>query len=331
MDTAGHALGVTFSKHAGIPKLIHKTTGKEIEFIDWFNTELAGKDAWKDRPRRQAAFPPEVYLRFRQICNQIPEIFGAERINLAQFVSLISIFLNEVGPDLLPMTERVGTKDHPGIAYAFNKIPGIKISYNQAPSKTAFALFNDKKYIAAHGHLPLADRLKNTTDERWNGMAYPVADFPTSTDPAISGFILEADFYKFRGRGFIQTTWRSNYVELIKFVQAYAGTNSTILRYQVKWAGLPPDDVATLSTNADWDDLFQNTDLIIPCAAMRLHNKASGNYLALSTNLDAIIGESNGSIFRMGLKISGGKDYANLFRNRVIQTLLRFKQQVQVV
>ena len=33
---------------------------------------------------------------------------------------------------------------------------------------------------------------------------------------------------KFRGRGFIQTTGRVNYIELINFIQQYNGTNSTL-------------------------------------------------------------------------------------------------------
>ncbi len=88
-----------------------------------------------------------------------------------------------------------------------------------------------------------------------------------------------------------------------------------------------PDDIATISTNEDWDDLFQNTDLIIPCAGIRSHNQASGNYLALSSDLETIIGEGKGSIFRMGLKISGSRQYASLFQSRVIQVMLTLHQQ----
>jgi hypothetical protein len=63
----------------------------------------------------------------------------------------------------------------------------------------------------------------NRTDGRWRGPIYPRPDFPTEPTPNAAGYILEADFMKFRGRGFIQTTGRPNYARLIAFVQRYKG------------------------------------------------------------------------------------------------------------
>jgi hypothetical protein len=322
-EAAEQALSISFSKGSDIPDFFSRTTGKE--FIGWFNANCANKDAWKGKALGTS---DQVRQRFNLIWDQFPLMFGTENISLAQFISLTSIFINEVGADLLPITEKVGRANHPGLAYPFNAIKDVKISYNQSPNKTAFELFNNGLYIQTHGDLALADRLKNTTDQRWNAMVYPQADFTTTTDVAASGFLREADFFKFRGRGFIQTTWRSNYILLIKFIQAYAGTNPKVLSYKAKWAGLKPDDVATISTNVDWDDLFQNSDLVIPCAGVKCHNQASGNYLNLSKDVNAVIGKGPGSINRMGLKISGGTKYANLFRARVIQTMLTLSKQM---
>ncbi len=342
IQSAQRSLSVSISKGSDISDFFIRNTGQD--FIGWFNTNCAKKGAWKDRALGNS---DAVRQRFNQVWDQFPVMFGTKKISLAQFICLQSIFINEVGADMLPITEKVGRKNHPGLAYPFNIITEKKtvvvnnvptekevviksVSYNSKPlSKTALELFNDALYIDTHGHLPQAERLKNTTDQRWHSSVYPQQEFPTSTDPIVSGFIREADFFKFRGRGFIQTTWRANYIPLIQFVQSYKGANAKVLFYKKKWAGRTPDDVATISTNEDWDDLFQNSNLLIPCAGVRSHNRASGNYLTLSSDVDAIIGEGKGSIFRMGLKISGGRQYASLFRSRVIQIMLALHQQVE--
>ena len=164
----------------------------------------------------------------------------------------------------------MGREGHPGLAYLFDAIPGLKRSYNTLKGgRTAFDCFNNPAYLAAHQSLPGAAPFVRTTDEAWKGESWP-ATVPTSpTDPNL-GFVLEADFMKFRGRGFIQTTGRANYKGLVSFVQTYTGTNATLLDYKTRWAGKAPDDVCYSSTNADWDALFQNTDLAVAAVLGRL-------------------------------------------------------------
>jgi hypothetical protein len=328
ITSTDHALRVSITKGADVTNFFTKKTNQE--FIDWFNENCANKGFWKD-PKRgdfRLGTTPEVRQRFSKIWDQFQIMFDAGEINLAQFICLQSIFINEMGASLKPVTEKVGRAGHPGLAYAFDAISGVKISYNQSPSKTAFELFNDPLFIKTHGQLAQADKLKQTTDLRWKSTVYPQDAFPTSTDPAESGFIREADFFKFRGRGFVQTTWRSNYILLIQYIQRYTGANAKILSYKLKWTGLKPDDVATVSTNDDWDDLFQNTNMIIPCAGVAAHNKASGKYLSLSSDLNAILGQGPGSIFRMGRKISGSANYATTFQGRVIQIMMALNKPV---
>lgn len=306
------SLQTLFGNAAGIDQYFsgHGATG----FIDWFNSNLANRGTWAGKSIGSGA-----QANFQAIWDRIPEIFGSSQINLLQFVSLMSIFINEVGGTLGPISEKVGMKGHPGLAYAFDNIPEIpKTSYNDGGSNwTAYQCFRDPDFIDAHGRKALGDTLRNTDDARWSGHAYPDG-VATDVNPAITGFVMEADFYKFRGRGMIQTTWRAAYKRLIDFVQSYSGTQAEIVSRKQAWAGMSLDKAANISANADWDALFMKTDLEIPCVAIAQHSSQSGNYLNLSGDVNVLNGQASGSIWGMGKRISGGTKYANLFRSRVI-------------
>lgn len=291
----------------------HFEATHQAAFPAWFN---ANRDAalWKNK-----RIPAAGAASFATAWNNAELIFGGP-VSLMQFLCLTSIMINETGGTFEPISENFGFRGHPGIAYLFDKIPEIpKISYNQAPNVTAGVLFNDPDFIAAHGNRVLADRLRNTTDRRWNGMAYPQGDFPTSGNPNTTGFILEADFFKFRGRGLIQTTWRSAYTKLIKFVQDYEGEQPVINKHRAFWADMTLAKAATVSDNEDWDELFQQTDLVIASHAIALHNAGSARYLDLGTDAATLNGRRKGSIFNVGLRVSGSPDYGATFRSRVLQ------------
>jgi len=227
----------------------------------------------------------------------------------------MSIFANECRADFTPKSERMGRTGFPGLSYLFDAIPSLKRSYNTlSGNKHAFDCFNSAPYNEAHGTKPLAARAMNTNDARWSGETYPRPDFPTDATPSITGYILEADFMKFRGRGFIQTTGRANYALLIDFVKSYEGENNTLDFFALQWRDLSPDDAADASSNDDWDRLFTQSDLIIPAKAIGFHNQTSGNYLALA-------GDPDQAVFNMGKRISGGNAYANKFRDRVTQVI----------
>jgi hypothetical protein len=291
--------------------------GKSQHYVKWFNGTLAGKGPWAgvtlvDTPQNDTGF--------QEFWDRTEDLFGGDA-SIIQFVCLMSIFANEVRGNFTPQTERMGRQGHPGMAYLFDAIQNLKRSYNTLPgNKTAFECFNDDNYTAAHGDLPLADQLAQSSDQRWSGEVWP-SEFDTNPDPAVSGFITEADFMKFRGRGFIQTTGRSNYLPLIAFVQVNAGGNATIDSFKGSWAGKAPDQIAFESTNEDWDRLFQQTDLIVAAEAVRVHNQKSGNYLDLSSDASVLNGTGPGSVFNMGRRVSGSTKYAATFKQRVAAVL----------
>jgi hypothetical protein len=110
-------------------------------------------------------------------------------------------------------------------------------------------------------------------------------------------------------------------MKLIGFIQNYAGLNPKVLEYRLRWTGQVADVVATRSTNADWDDLFQHSDLLVPLVAIAQHNSGGSNYLRLSLNPTVLNGTANASIYNVGLKVSGSTGYATKFRARVQQIL----------
>ncbi|NJL21541.1 MAG: hypothetical protein HC895_13095 [Leptolyngbyaceae cyanobacterium SM1_3_5] len=179
-------------------------------------------------------------------------------------------------------------------------------------------MFNDRDFLAAHGSLPLSDRVRNTTDPRWRGDRYPEG-FPT--DPNQQTIIHEADFFKFRGRGLIQTTFRSAYRHLIEYIRDNAIAHPVLEDYRRRWTGQNSDRIATMTTNANWDRLFLETDWIVPVLGVRLHSRHSGNYLNMPLDAAVLNGSDRGSIYFVGRRISGSPRYGRLFRQRVMQML----------
>ncbi|WP_149537011.1 hypothetical protein [Siccirubricoccus phaeus] len=278
------------------------------EFTAWFSAKLARREEWQKldmAPGAAAGFA----AAWTALLAQRPA-------SLMEVLALTAIMINETGGSFRPITEKMGRTGHPGLAYLFDAIPGVKRSYNQPPNITAGRLFRDPAFNAAHGKKPLGAALAGSKDRVWDGTAYPQGSTPFQPDPAVTGYVMEADFCKFRGRGLIQTTWREAYRPLVSFIQAYAGPQALVAEYRERWAGQAPEAVLTASSNADWDRLFQQSELVIPCAAMLAHAKAGG-YLPLAAEAAVLNGTGKGSVLNLGKRISGGEAYARLFKARV--------------
>lgn len=296
-------------------------------FIDWFNTKISGPPYWADF--NGSPIKINNSQNWNAFWSDIKSIYGRDTINLIEFISLNTIIINETGGQFSVISEFVGSSGHPGVSYAFDAIPGTKKSYNIGGSnKTAYELFNDNTYIKYHGHKPFADILKKTNDSRWSGDVFPqgFSGHPITVETDKSGkqntFISEADFFKFRGRGYIGTTFRSNYKALIKFVLDYSGANSIINSIKKDWLNISSnnlDDIASGCSTSDWDQLFQKTNLIIAKEALRQHTVARKYY----NNIDPNQSDSNlhESIRNVGKQISGSSGYAKKMLDRTMQQL----------
>jgi hypothetical protein len=295
-------------------------------FIDWFNNYISGNDEWVDEDENPIKLREDQRTRnnFNTIWNNIEIIFGIKKISLIQFLALMTIIIKEAGTGLDPLMEKVGYSGHPGISYAYDSIEEIgKLSYNvDGDNKTAYELFNDSDYLAVNRNKPQgklkpeSKDLIQTGDDVWSGDVYPKELYSTEVKPEINGFILEADFYKFRGRGLIQTTWRGNYLKLIERIQNYSGENSIIQQYKNKWTAQDKNFVATTSLNEDWKILFLQTELIFPLIAINEHNKSNGNYLN-----NILVNDGNSleqKLKSFAKKINKGKNYIEQFEKRVL-------------
>jgi hypothetical protein len=278
---------------------------------------------------------------FVSFWNSIPLAYDRPRITALDFAALMCIVLNETGGDFSANPEICrGATDargrHPGLAYAFDTIINIKGSYNTlAGNRRAGELFNDETYIRAHGSLAGAARLANHGGDfgnAWNSSFYPQTEFSTAENLDENGFIMQADFYKFRGRGVIQTTSRPQYLAVINHIQRYTGTNPVLVDFKQRWSSVTADVAATTSTNADWDLIFSQGPIL--ARALRLHSgTGQADYRRIATQSAILLDVpppptkgvprgTRGSIYFMGRRISGKYVYAaGLYRDRVLAML----------
>lgn len=328
----------TFSKAIEIDLFFKSKTG--FDFIDWFNERLAGAGEFADRRIQPDRGEDMLAVKrdFIEFWDEIPIVFAKPKISLFEFVALMCIAINEQGGRFRSRTEGCGPgrKDstgrrHEGLSYAFDSLPKIKKSYNtltDSGNRTAYACFCDPVFCRAHRDLGLADRLSGATDptlisEVWKGELYPFEQFPVKEDLALAGFVMQADFYKFRGRGPIQITGRTPYRKIAEFIQSYTGPSPVLQKFKASWQGLSPDDACTVSRDSDWDEIF--TQKAIIARSLRVYADLatpSKNLFAMVGILDELNGRKVGSFFRVGRTISGTEDYAlNKYLPRVVEML----------
>jgi hypothetical protein len=139
------------------------------------------------------AFPNPVDANsLETVFSDIERLIGKPGITLGELVGHLCIMYNETGGTFRPVTERGPP------AYMMTTNGGKKRSYNEPPNLLAGIQLRDWKVISAQ---PDIDAWNSTT-------VYPV-DQPA----AVQARALDCDFYKFRGRGLCQVTWRDGYAK----------------------------------------------------------------------------------------------------------------------
>ena len=293
-----------------------------MSFIQWFNQSVANRSEWAGKSVTAAAAATNFSIYWEQV-------LSTSDIGLFDFLAYMSVFINECDGNLVSVSEGFGSADHPGLSYLFDSFQirssngrvWRKKSYNTGPlNRTVADLITDDLFNKTHGSLPPAEALRGSTDPVWDAADYPKGTMPTSADLKLTGYLQQADFFKFRGRGLIQTTWRVNYKKLVQRVVQYTGDSPLLQGYKKIWTGMDVDDVCTMSTDADWDRLFAEPSRFLLCGAVKQHSD-DGRYLPLKANAFDLNGGGSGSLRFMGDRI-GGTGYGLRLKARVRQICL---------
>jgi hypothetical protein len=327
------ALQHEFQNAKDINDFFVSASGKD--FIDWFNAEHAAKGTFSKTfgpasLRRDITIAgSNLKANFEQFWNRLEIVFGKPKINLIEFVTLMTSPINEVNGNLTAIAEMPQGAEVLKYFYETR-------AYNVQPNLnwTARTCFNDANYRVAHEKnadgtkKKYAAELAGVAGAEWDTTTFP-ATFSSNPSVAESGYIREADFYKFRGRGVIQITHRTAYRILIAYVLGYpdTGASAVIKKYRDDWKtnmsdtnkATMADKIASMTTNEHWTELFGDVELL--CKSVKLFSDNKGKFLELGRTAAKLNSEDAGSIYFVGRQI-GWPDYGrSLFRPRVLQLL----------
>ncbi|MEV8030652.1 hypothetical protein [Streptomyces sp. NPDC086182] len=313
------ANSVTFTDALSVEAWFTGNTGSD--FPTWFAANVGGRGAWSAATCRSDV---TTVNNFERLMDLISAIYGptidapqsSVAITLPQMLSLAAIAINETRT-FVPIAE-MGS-----LRYMFepNAASG-KASYNVKPdlqNRTAASLFQDPDFQSAHSGETKPQGF-NASDPAWASTAWPTGMPANPQDPR-SAYLRQADFWKFRGHGFIQLTGRVWFRNLLQQIRAYSGGQPVIGQFSQAWATGNPDTLLTRSTDADWETIFTGSDLVGAALGVRAHTSSLNATLALSSSSPATLRASgSGSLFAVGRAMNGSA-YGMTFQRRVFQML----------
>lgn len=232
-----------------------------VPFVQWFNTALRASAPSLYPHRLDEQGFDTVFLHMR-------ELTLGHGLTPFEFVGLFCIFYNETGGTLRSLAELGGP------AYCFGTNGGAKASYNSRAN-------GNRK---AGDQLLEAGAIGPEEVAQWNGTVWP--------DPPKDGPLwraaLECDFFKYRGHGLCQITWRAGhklYVEPVLNV-----------------------DIDTLSTQELDDSMTRDPECYSRAAALFFHDPSWAGPAFAATR--------SGNYNALGRKVSGSATYAMTFEKR---------------
>lgn len=238
----------------------------DIPFVTWFNTAL--------RPTVPGLFPtPLSPIGFHVVFDHARLLTMGPAMHINEFVALLCIFYNETGGKLASMAEFGGP------AYCFGTNNGKKASYNTPAhgNRRAGTLLLERGFISTPNDVAI-----------WNSNIWP----KPPTDSQLYAAALECDFYKYRGHGLCQVTWRDSHIAYVDPALALAnlGTCESL-------------------TTAELDQAMLHSPEVYVYAAGLFFNDPQWGGPALAFT-------RRGDFTTLGKRVSGSGSYAVLFDKR---------------